>query len=440
MNTELFIGMAYDSHGYEAYADHILSNSNWLHHADLNAFLDSTIFRMPFYPLLIAANKYLFGPAYWKVFVCIFQVLLLVVSATSINSVCKKLNFSNIQKAFVLIGYLTGHPLLFSFYILTDSLYTSLGVICLCSLTKCLLNEKNRTDCFIVASCLFVLALLRETTFYYALTCLPFACYFLLKLKFIKFIKFILILLLPVYLAVVPIKCWNFHRTQTYILTTGLATALITPQIEFINNYPQHSQSLSLTAYLPSQQNLMHEDGVLVVKRWIDNKEFDFIQITKKFKLDLYRMLFFYPRESLKNALIRTPLDIFFVELNPFFTIQEFIESILGYKLLHISSVISNFKNLNDYPIWELLQVGLVNIFRIFSIAICLLGFFKVGQRIRYFQHDSRNYIYIALFTQAILWIATYTLVHIEVRYVMSSIVIFTLLGFSPKIQRKQNV
>jgi hypothetical protein len=436
MNFRSIIKIFPDSGGYEGYANTILESSAWWHQADLNTLVDITLFRMPLYPWIIAAGKFLFGEEDWIFFVALLQFLMLIASAFSILALMKRLDFQGKPKIFMIIAYLTGLPLFYSLSILTDSLFTSLGIICLCSLSIYLLEGLNRKNLAVFSLSLFLMCFLRETSFYYALSLLPFSLYFLHKRDLKGFFKCVLVILVPVLLSQIFIRSWNYYRTGEPILTTGLVTGLVAPQLDFIAKYPEHRYALNLTKYLPEKQDLTFPEGTDGVANWIKLEKLTTSEAIEILKKDYYKTLLFYPKESLSISLKRIPLDIAFVEINPFFTLQTYFDP-HGVKSPRISRVLFKSEKLSGYPIFVISNLILMNIFRILSVFVFLLGIFKIFQRSFYLNQDPKNYIYLSLFVQSIMWIVLHAVFHLEIRYIMTSIFIFTLLGLSPQVSRR---
>lgn len=435
MNVRSMIKIFPDTGGYEWYANKILESSAWCHQADLNT-VDITLYRMPLYPLIIAAGKILCGEENWIFFVALVQFLMLIASAFSISALMKRLDFQGKQKILMVIAYLTGLPLFYSLSILTDSLFTSLGVICLCSLSVYLLEGFNRKNLAVFLLSLFLISFLRETSFYYALSLLPFSLYFLRNRDLKGFFKCVLIILVPVLLSQTFVKSWNYYRTGEPILTTGLVTALVAPQLDFIAKYPEYRSALSLTNYLPEKQELTFSDGTDAVMNWIKLEKLTTPKAIETLKKDYYKTLLFYPKESLSISLKRIPLDIAFVEINPFSTLQAYFDPD-KVKFPRISRVLFSSEKLSTYPVFVISNVILLSIFRILSVFVFLLGIFKVFQRSFCLNQDPKNYIYLSLFVQSVMWIVLHALFHLEIRYIMTSIFVFTLLGISPQLSKR---
>jgi hypothetical protein len=423
-----------DTYGYEGYANIILENSAWLHQADLNTFYDPTLHRMLLYPLIIALGKFLLGGKNWIYFVALIQFLALTASTFSILALINRLGFRRKEKILVITAYLTGLPLLLSFSILTDSLFTSFGVICLCSLSIYLLEEENKKNQVVLLLSLILISFLRESSFYYAITLLPFSLYFLFKHSFRKTFKCILIILVPVLLSQALVKSWNYYRTGDYILTTGLATALVAPQIDFIGAHPEHRNELTLANYLSEKQEPSFTDGVSATMSWMEKEKLTTPKVIEILKRDFYKTFLLYPRESLYICWKRIPLDIAFLEINPSYTFQGIFDP-LGTKSPRLSSIARNSEKLDSYSVSSILHMILLNIFRLISVFVFLFGIFKTFERVCYLNQDPKNYIYASLFVQSIMWIVLHGVFHLEIRYIATSIFIFTLLGISPRLE-----
>jgi hypothetical protein len=423
-----------DSGVYTNYAKAILANPSLLQQAAID---DGTVYRMPLYAFLIALGDILCGRDKGLGFVVVLQVLLLLASSVSLWRLMGSLNFTIKSKIFVLISYLTGLPLFYAFCVLTDSLFTSLGVIALCSLSRYFLENHKKSHLILFSISSFLMALEKETGLFFALTLLSFTLPALFNYQIKQFVKYCLVILLPTLVGQNLIKSWNYYRTNEYILTTGLSTALIPPQLEFINTFPAYREEIRLFHYLPQKPDLEYMDGVQAVADWKKAENLTTLQVTELQKRDFYKIFYKYPLQKLR--LFRKEIVCSFTLFNPALTLRDYYRSALNIKMPSMTLLLRQKQRLSDYDTPEAVWVVFFSLmFTFVSIGLLMRGVWIVYNRAMRGTKDFRNLIYPSLFLQSMGWIIIYSLVHQEPRYTLSSLPILTLVGVSPAFKRKK--
>ena len=211
MNMSIEALFAPDSNGYIAFADIILKSSEWLRYANVYDLTDITILRLPLYPLIIALAKQL-SVNYWSSILVLFQCVLLGVSGYFLQNFAKILKISKKNVYLLLISYFTGLSLLYSFYILTDSLWISLSVIVFSNLGIFVLSKSDqKKSLMIMAFSLFFMGFLRENAMFFALLLLPLLIMFLRTNKKNALIAAAVLVLSP-FLSQELLKNWNYSR------------------------------------------------------------------------------------------------------------------------------------------------------------------------------------------------------------------------------------
>ncbi len=434
MNLLDFIKFCPDSRMYIAYADMIIKGGEWLDKVDLST-LDITLFRMPLYPLLIALFKMLFGNG-WPYGLIAFQLVLLFCSALLVYELCAYLEFKKINMWTAVVGYLTGLPLLYSFFILTDAIYSTLGISVICAL--CLRIAKKSTDIkynVVLVISLFLMGFLRETSLYFVLTLLPIMLINLIYKEYKKVIKTLLVCLLPVILAQEAMRQWNNYRCGERILTCGTANALLAPQLDLLNNQPLALEYSSIKSYLPESRPLTFSDGTSAVSNLMKKEQLSVLQIMSMLEGDYYKLLMLFPKDQFDLVIYRLSRDILFV-LNPIFTITELIDPD-GIKLPRFSKMEECFKDNTNFG--GLIFIFVFNGLRLFSFLFCLFGFYKFTQRIVCRCFNTKTLLVGGMLFHGFSWIFIFSIFHMEIRYIITSVVVFLLTACMPGLKLKHN-
>jgi hypothetical protein len=211
---------ACDAEWYIDYADQILKDSSWLHKG--NGVL---AFRMPGFPLLIAAWKCLL-PCVWQRGVLFTHLFFLGISAYFLYLLAKELRFRPwIRRAF-LFCYITGKPLLYAGLVLTDSMFLSFSVIAVSILSLTYLQQHLSLARGLVLFLVLVCSVFwRDTGIVLILSCLPIcaAVYFRNhgEAKRGGGVKAFVLCLSALAFSSGTILQWNKHRTGKAIISTS---------------------------------------------------------------------------------------------------------------------------------------------------------------------------------------------------------------------------
>ncbi len=292
-----------DTEGYLRYAQQITASSEWLGALDLHReFLPVSIWRMPGYPLVVAAFQ-MMVPQFWDTALVFAQSLFSVLMSGVLLVFLLKMGVCRwLALGAVAWQALSVRPLM-DLTLLTDSLYNNLMLLVLLGLSWPGKPENNGLFKAVLAGVVYALALLlRETAWVF----MPFvaAGYFFVEGVGRSSLKKMVVFMLPPLLVVTTLQLWNRHRTGTAFLTLGPATALMQP-IMLIGKTPfDQNTPLDEVARRRIQQRTYPE--VMVALREVHEKygltalEINGL-VTKKFKRSLAANPLGYARYSAVN-------------------------------------------------------------------------------------------------------------------------------------------
>lgn len=424
-----------DTPEYIAYAKSILTNTQWLKKANVENFLDPTLHRLPLYPLLMALCM-LAGGSNWEILVVIVQCVFLIYSLSCILRLSDCLGFSILGKRTLSFGYLTGLPLMYAFSILTDSLFLSFSIIMICNASIFLLEEENCINLLGKSTvCLLAVGFLRETGLYLGLFSIPLVALTWRnhKKKSLSLLKSIIIAsLLPVFF----LQGWNFIRCGNAVVSSGLSTALMENTLNLVNfRYPQATES-PLALYLPNKPHISFGEGLESLRQKMRIEKKNIIEIQNEAKHSYVMSFFQYPTESFILFIKRLNRDILLVGLNPFNTLQEWWDP-LAQKIPHLSQILK--KQNQKVSCWETAHIVLINTMRLISLLLSLVGIFNV-MRCFHSCYSPKRFVVLGLGFYSISMVIIYAAIHLEIRYVLSSIVFITFFAFIKFPLREQYV
>lgn len=218
-----------DSRDYSSFADLMLAQPDWLHHANL-AVQDITSSRMFGYPLILAAAKLLFGGG-WVWAVVITQNVAGIAAAVATFAAARALLHDDRWALAVAVAYVLSPALQFDLFVLTDSFYAC----CLTLLTALVVGWWARDAVPTVArglaaGVLLVPAfLLREATMPLGLVFAAPVLAWAWRGRGPRGLAVVVAFCLPLAGGVAVVKAWNQARTGEAFVTTGTRTALLLP-------------------------------------------------------------------------------------------------------------------------------------------------------------------------------------------------------------------
>lgn len=401
-----------DSSSYLDFADMMLKSSDWFSKADLTDYQDPLHHRLPFYPLLIACGQFLFGKAAGLGFMIVLQFSLFAFTLQRFFSFMCKLDFTRMRAALTTLAFATAIPLFYACAILTDSFMASLGLLALISVTLCMLNKATGADLIILGLAFTFMALLSTVTIVFALSLIP----FLIALFFMKqhqrlFIVMTLITL-PLMIIYASISAWNYYRTDHPFVTTELTTALVSPLIDFKNEFPKLDYRTFLDGYLPFQKPYHLKDGLNAAEHLSLEQKIDMIQLEDLLMTSYADAWDQYPWQRfylvLKNMDITQLMDVF----NPVNTASLFLPKDKDFKA-------------DDQFMLVMSAVGLL------SLALVLFGLYKLCLRLKS-RREKIDWVYLCLGLQALLWWVMHSAIHAKPSAIMACYAVFALLSLSP--------
>ena len=245
------------------------------------------------------------------------------------------------------------------------------------------------------------------------------------------------VLVLSPFLSQELLKNWNYSRIGYRVTSSGLATALVAPAIDLINiRAPQITQT-NISPYLCSKPVLTFSDGITAVAKKMTEERKTSIDIQNENLKFFYKSFFTYPKEKMILFWHNLHRDIFMLGLNPFNTVQEWIDPKCE-KIPHISSILKE-KSFNVLNLNYLINTIMLNLFRIISLIISFIALSKLVLIIKSKNWDKAQVVILGLAIHSIAWICLHALGHLELRYVLSSIILWVIVALSPaqKIEQK---
>ena len=81
----------------------------------------------------------------------------------------------------------------------------------------------------------------------------------------------------------------------------------------------------------------------------------------------------------------------------------------------------------------KILFEAAVKLQKLFSVLLCIFGVYKFIQRILYKNFTKQTFLLGGMLSHSICWVLLYAFVHLEIRYVLTSVVMFLILGCAPR-------
>jgi hypothetical protein len=182
------------------------------------------------YPLLIAGASIVFG-AQWSTVLVLVQIILSVFATWHVYLLANDLSKLRLVGLCAAGVYALSYVLVVDLFLLSDSLYNSLGVIIVCRLALAhLQNGPAKSRMVALLGALVALAfLLREFQLYQAPLILPFVIAYSWRTEHRAAARIALVLkfVLPLTLVAVAYQTWNVVRTGERFITTGPQTAAV---------------------------------------------------------------------------------------------------------------------------------------------------------------------------------------------------------------------
>lgn len=219
-----------DTGGYVAFAQIILDGG--LGDAGLNdAAIPITLFRVIGYPAVIALCQGIAG-GHWPWLLVTLQIILSVAALMGVHGLARRFGLSRGMAAAVVLATGTSLSLVLDQAVLTDSLYSSALVLCLCLLSAPLAaGLPLRPVPAFGAGLLFAIAfLLREATLFLTVGIAPLvvlAAFGGMRLHRVPVLRALLVgglFLLPIAVTQQGYREWNRDRVGAPIITTGAQT------------------------------------------------------------------------------------------------------------------------------------------------------------------------------------------------------------------------
>ena len=185
---------------------------------DLYVFL----FRMPGYPLLILACKWLAG-INWQTVLVAVQHFVAVVAAYVVFYVSSRISRSRVCGFLCALLFVFSYRMQYDRAILTDSLCTSAITIlvCICVLMWDRRQLPSAFQLFVGGCCLALLFLIRETVLVVGLAALPLTTIMLLRARpLLARSARLATLYAPLCAAVIFVLTWSYARTGYFFVTT----------------------------------------------------------------------------------------------------------------------------------------------------------------------------------------------------------------------------
>lgn len=230
-----------DTDGYTIVATHMASNPEWLHSATITG-TDPTpsVFRIIGYPALIWAMRSLAGE-HWEYALAVFQIGVSLIATGFVYRLSRALGASIGTAFFIVFAHGTSQSLLYDQSILTDSLTASLLTIIACTLAiDGVAGRPPRILKAIGLGLLLSVALiLREATLYLQVFLWPLIALWTIRpanLGWGRRLVVVLCLAAPFITTLKSYQAWNAYRTGQAFLTTGGQTALLTPLVRIQNS------------------------------------------------------------------------------------------------------------------------------------------------------------------------------------------------------------
>lgn len=228
--------MTPDSAGYVAFADIILTRTDWLATENLAVQgYPETSFRIIGYPALIALAKLLSGES-WPWLIVIVQMAVSLIASGYIAALAKRLTGGVWLAGFAGICHAFGQTYVLDQCILTDSLNASLLLI-LAAHVGCAVLDRRRPglgESMVLGAFVLGAFLLREAGSFFQYLYWPLLAYWGLcsGLSVKRTALVVVLFALPMLLGTQAYKAWNEMRTGKAYITTAPQTGMYIPTLE----------------------------------------------------------------------------------------------------------------------------------------------------------------------------------------------------------------
>lgn len=440
---------------YFTYAKLLLNSTEWLHSLDFNNCVcgdgpsDITTYRAIGYPFIVATFKVLFG-TFANHALITFQLLLWSYSALLLTRLSDELKINAYLKWILFISYLFGWGAFLQHDLATDGIFASIFGITIIYYVRTRHKEENDlftakfNFCFGIL--ILGLALIREVIF--IIFPIFLLVYFadLSRFKRIKLLltsaKAAVVTALPILIWIALQVSWNFYRSEGHaFLFLGSRTSL-TPRIEHAMVYKPSVINNSILYNTPAlKNNILDQIEELHPPRSVAEFTIDpltkYIQreqnltefeITNRVSKEYFRLWKEHPVLLLQLAME----DVYFFKdfmfiFNPIVFIRNYhsyyngmIKS--GNKIATLRDI---YRSHEKIKFSDILIIIAENFFRLVSLIIYGYVLFYLLHRtfIARSEENSSTAIPLSLIAIQLAYIAAFSAVHIEMRYLAATMI-----------------
>ncbi|MDR2416846.1 MAG: hypothetical protein LBD15_01575 [Holosporales bacterium] len=407
----------------------ILKDSSWLHHADITKFSDITAFRMPGFPLLIALSKYLFGEDGWRGGVLLVHLLFVGISAYTLYLLARELRFKSWIRRIFLGCYITGMPLYYAMLVLTDSMFCSLSVVALSVLGVSYMRQRlSIAHGIVLFLSLVLLGFWRESGVPLILSCAPLWGIFFLQKQWHKGVVISALCLGALFVSHETMCRWNEYRTGVRFVTTGFSTALCAALGGLVQYVPDFWEYTCLKEHKHLAAKNEFSNICAMIERKMEVEEIGPLEAARQLKEDYIKSWMMFPIEQLKAQFLNTQS--------------------VGWgacsTLWPACGLVQAFRGKNDplVPMREGFPLWFVAFSVITSCLLSVLMFVHLGtafikllckrreKALCIAANNKEQLLCWAFFLQSAAFIFVYLMIHMEYRYILSSITFFGFLGW----------
>lgn len=410
-----------DTHLYEAFANYLLQDDWQWQYTVFDDPTPVTGLRMIGYPTVIAFAQLVAGDN-WQHLLVGFQIFVSLIALVTVLHWANAILQSIGKTAVVGLAVATGQAVLYDVALLPDSLFSSLAAIVLCFLCPVGGDRQRETSWVWPLACgvaVSLMVLLRANGFHVALLFAPLAlCWIASRPR--NTAVHALLLILPIVVTVQTYTFWNQHRTGERFLSTGGQIAAFQPlyNIARMGVDPFSGDDPLSRAVRATTTTYAYGDIYALNTYLAKENGWTAVDIDKAGRSAFVRTVFNEPMAILKNAGKNFGFDVIRALANPAFTITETHHLITQERLFRgFSKLIKSFANLG---LLEVIYTVAYALGALFSGLVFAAFAFLVPINVwtRPIPVADRAFQF-TLWAGCVGVLAFYSVIHLELRYVM---------------------
>lgn len=398
--------------------------------------------RMIGYPIVIAFAHSLAGDQ-WANAVVALQIAVSIAATAAVWNWAMGLTGSLPKSAITALATALGQSATFDIALLTDSLFSSIAIILLCRLSGPPASEASLRPLFIALVCglgVAAMVLLRANGIHIAILFTPLALIWVWKAPGRR-LPLAAALLLPALITMQVYIYWNQARTGERFLTTSARIVAFQPLYEMAQHGTDvftGSDALSL-AVQRTKTNFGYSD-ILALNTYL-SREYGWsnTEIAARGRAAFFDAAVSEPAALLQNAARAFGFSVIRSIFNPALTLSETHHLTTGKRLFPGFSKI--VKSLSDQTLTGIVYAAAYLMGAVFSTVLFLAFLFLAPFKSLGPESRQDGPAQLALWAGILAMLGYYSLIHLELRYILSGLPFIVGLGLwaLPKVRRRRS-